>query len=54
MEENQKKSEMEFPDEGQTNTKKELTSRDILRIVGLILGLYWIGKGIFGMLTSGN
>jgi len=53
MEENRNKPEMEFPEEGQANTKRELTSRDMLRIIGLILGIYWIGKGIYGMLTSG-
>ena len=54
MEENKNKPEMEFPDEGKANTKRAMDSRDMLRLVGLILGRSWIGKGLFGILTSGN
>lgn len=46
MEEKQK-NEMEFPEEGQAKTKREMTSRDMLRIVGLLLGAYFILKGFW-------
>lgn len=54
MEENNNKPEMEFPEGEQSNPKKELTPRSMLRIVGLILGIYWIGRGFWGLLSSGH
>ena len=54
MEENNNKPEMEFPEEGEVKTKEPLSSRSMLRIIGLILGIYWIAKGFYGMITSGG
>jgi len=53
MEENNNKPEMDVLPDAETKTKKEVTSRDILRIVGLVLGVYFILKGFWGILTQG-
>ena len=54
MEENKNKPEIEVPEDGEVKTKQPLSGRSLLWIVGLILGLYWIGKGFYGMITSGG
>ena len=54
MEENKNKPEIEFPQESETKPKFEMTPRTMLWIIGLILGIYWIGKGFYGMITSGG
>ena len=42
MEENNNKPEMDVLPDAETKTKKEMTSRDILRIVGLVLGVLFL------------
>ena len=54
MEENNNKPEMEVPEESVAKPFWDMSPRGMLRIVGLILGIYWIGKGIFGLLMNGG